>query len=114
MYGNQYQKVHYINDLGLGMVLINHKAEVINVFMSKLSVLTVIAVREQIPRGANHIVNFKSDMSGTPGCADYYRFCNCKDIAGAGDCNKKEDKKWLCENCALSCGTCDKMEKRLQ
>mmetsp|Transcript_1085 Transcript_1085/g.2350 ORF Transcript_1085/g.2350 Transcript_1085/m.2350 type:complete len:531 (-) Transcript_1085:58-1650(-) len=107
--GEQYEKVHRGNGLGPDMVLVDHKTEIIDVFMSKLPASTVIAVREQMPRGANRVVNFQSDMSGTPGCADYYQFCN--DFARDGDCNKKEDKQWMRENCALSCGTCDKMEK---
>jgi len=61
--GEQYKKV-VDDDLWSDMVLVEHKA-VIDVFMSKLPASTVIAVREQMPRGVNRVVNFKSDMSGT-------------------------------------------------
>ena len=105
LYGGEYEEAP-------DMVLLDHKAEVADVFMRKLPSSTVVASREQMPRGANRVVNFNFDIHATPGCADYYEFC--KGSAEDGNCDNEEHRPWMHQYCALSCGTCDEMIKSLQ
>ena len=83
-------------------ILTEHKKGIIDAFVSKMPASTVLAGREQMPRGANRVVNFKRDINAIPGCTDQLDLC--ANFVKAGDC----DSDWMKENCALSCGTCDK------
>ena len=47
------------------LILKDHKA-IVDAVQSKISVSTVVAAREQMPRGANNVVNFKYDLGGSP------------------------------------------------
>merc|ERR1712194_958791 len=46
------------------LILQDHKA-IVDAIQSKIPVSTVVAAREQMPRGANHVVNFKYDLGGS-------------------------------------------------
>jgi len=83
-------------------ILTEHKNDFVDAFVSKMPVSTVVAGREQMPRGANRVVNFKRDISAIPGCTDQLDLCI--NFVKDGDC----DDDWMQENCSLSCGTCEK------
>ncbi|KAL7453284.1 hypothetical protein ACHAWC_007404 [Mediolabrus comicus] len=83
-------------------ILIEHKKGIVDVLMKKLPKSTVVAGREQMPRGANRVVNFKRDIKAVPNCTDQLDLC--EDFAEEGKCNSD----WMKENCSLSCGSCDK------
>ena len=89
------------------MVLSMHKADVIDVFLSKLPPSTGVAVREQMPRGTNRVVNFRMDINAMPNCTDHYDLC--LDFSKDGECDDEEEQPWMHKYCSLSCGTCDKM-----
>jgi hypothetical protein len=89
------------------MVLSMHKLDVIDVFLSKLPPSTMVAVREQMPRGSNCVVNFRRDINAIPNCTDHYDLC--LDFSKDGECDDEEEQPWMQKYCSLSCGTCDKM-----
>mmetsp|Transcript_27268 Transcript_27268/g.35138 ORF Transcript_27268/g.35138 Transcript_27268/m.35138 type:complete len:103 (+) Transcript_27268:1-309(+) len=89
------------------MVLVDHKKDVVDVFMNKLPSSTAVAAQEQMPRGANRVVNFKYDIDASPGCADHYELC--KAFARNGSCDKKKHQSWMHQYCSLSCRACDKL-----
>ena len=89
------------------MALTGHKDEIVDVFLSKLPPSAGVAVREQMPRGANRVVNFKTDISAVPNCTDHFDLC--MDFAKEGECDEEEEMVWMQQYCSLSCGTCDKM-----
>ena len=93
-------------------ILVDHKSDVIDVFMSKLPPSTSVGGREQMPRGTNRTVNFKKDINAIPGCTDHYDLC--MDFAKEGDCDDEQEQAWMHRYCALSCGTCEKMQKMLE
>jgi len=88
------------------MVLMDHKVEVIDKFMSKLPTASNTG-REQMPRGSNRVVNFKHDINAIPDCTDHYDMC--LGFSKEGDCEDEDDGEWMHRFCSLSCGTCDKM-----
>lgn len=88
------------------MVLMDHKVEIIDKFMSKLPTASNTG-REQMPRGSNRVVNFKKDINAIPDCTDHYDMC--LEFSKEGDCEDEEDGEWMHRFCSLSCGTCDKM-----
>jgi len=88
------------------MVLMDHKIEVIDKFLSKLPSASNTG-REQMPRGSNRVVNFKQDINAIPDCTDHYDMC--LEFSKEGDCEDEEDGEWMHRFCSLSCGTCDKM-----
>jgi spermidine synthase len=87
-------------------ILTEHKNGFVDAFMSKMPVSLVVAGREQMPRGANRVVNFKRDISAIPGCTDQLDLC--MNFVKDGDCEDARKGDWMKENCALSCGTCEK------
>ena len=89
------------------MVLSMHKSDVVDVFLSKLPPSVKVAVREQMPRGSNRVVNFKKDINAIPNCTDHYDIC--MDFARDGECDDEDEQPWMHKYCSLSCGTCDKM-----
>ena len=89
------------------MVLSMHKLDVVDIFLSKLPPSTKVAVREQMPRGSNRVVNFRKDINAIPNCTDHYDLC--LDFAKDGECDDEEEQPWMHKYCSLSCGTCDKM-----
>ncbi len=89
------------------MVLSMHKLDVVNVFLSKLPPSTKVAVRKQVPRRLNRIVNFRRDINTIPNCTDHYDLC--RNFTKDGECNDKEEQPWMHKYCLLSCGTCNKM-----
>ncbi|KAL3826441.1 hypothetical protein ACHAXA_011250 [Cyclostephanos tholiformis] len=89
------------------MVLSTHKSDVVDVFLSKLPPSAKIAVREQMPRGSNRVVNFRRDINAIPNCTDHYDLC--LDFAKDGECDDEEEQPWMHKYCSLSCGTCEKM-----
>jgi spermidine synthase len=89
------------------MVLSNHKLDVVAVFLGKLPPSAKVAVREQMPRGSNRVVNFRRDINAIPNCTDHYDLCT--DFAKDGECDDEEEQPWMHKYCSLSCGTCDKM-----
>ena len=89
------------------MVLSTHKSHVVDVFLSKLPPSAKVAVREQMPRGSNRVVNFRRDINAIPNCTDHYDLC--LDFAKEGECDDEEEQPWMHKYCSLSCGTCDKM-----
>lgn len=100
------------NDPVPDTVLVEHKSDVVDVFMSKLPKSTSVSGREQMPRGTNRTVNFKKDINAIPGCTDHYDLC--VDFAKDGDCDDDEEQPWMHKYCALSCGTCEKMQKMFE
>lgn len=89
------------------MVLSGHKSGVVDVFLKKLPPSAKVAVREQMPRGSNRVVNFKKDINAIPNCADHFDLCI--DFSKDGECDDEEEQPWMHKYCSLSCGTCDKM-----
>mmetsp|Transcript_19521 Transcript_19521/g.35395 ORF Transcript_19521/g.35395 Transcript_19521/m.35395 type:complete len:986 (-) Transcript_19521:61-3018(-) len=89
------------------MVLTGHMDEIVEVFLGKLPVNAKVAVREQMPRGSNRVVNFKKDINAIPNCTDH--FVMCQEFAREGECDDEEEQPWMHKYCSLSCGTCDKM-----
>lgn len=89
------------------MVLTGHKNEIVDVFMKRLPTAAKVAVREQMPRGSNRVVNFKKDINAIPNCTDHYVLCN--DFSKEGECDDEDEQPWMHKYCSLSCGTCDKM-----
>ena len=87
-------------------ILTEHKNDFIDAFMSKMPSSMVVTGREQMPRGANRVVNFKRDINAIPGCTDQLDLCF--NFVKDGDCDDEERGDWMKENCSLSCGTCDK------
>eukprot|EP00986_Skeletonema_menzelii_P020196 scaffold30474_cov166-Skeletonema_menzelii.AAC.1 len=87
-------------------ILTEHKSDFVDAFVSKMPVSLVVAGREQMPRGANRVVNFKRDISAIPGCTDQLDLC--MNFVKDGDCDDARKGDWMKENCALSCGTCEK------
>jgi S-adenosylmethionine/arginine decarboxylase-like enzyme len=87
-------------------ILTEHKTEIVDLFLSNLPASTVVAGREQMPRGANRVVNFKRDIKAIPGCTDHLDLC--EGFAKNGDCDDKQKGDWMKEYCSLSCGSCDK------
>jgi spermidine synthase/S-adenosylmethionine/arginine decarboxylase-like enzyme len=87
-------------------ILTDHKNDIVDAFLSKMPASTVIAGREQMPRGANRVVNFKRDIKAIPGCTDQLDLC--ANFVKDGYCHDVKKGDWMKENCALSCGTCDK------
>jgi hypothetical protein len=88
------------------MWIADHKNDIVDAFLSKMPASTVIAGREQMPRGANRVVNFKRDIKAIPGCTDQLDLC--ANFVKDGYCHDVKKGDWMKENCALSCGTCDK------
>lgn len=89
------------------MILSGHKNEIVDVFLRKLPPSAKVAVREQMPRGSNRVVNFKKDINAIPNCTDHYDLC--MDFSKEGECDDEEEQQWMHNYCSLSCGTCDKM-----
>jgi len=87
-------------------ILTEHKNDFVDAFVSKMPASIVVAGREQMPRGANRVVNFKRDIRSIPGCTDQLDLCS--NFVKDGDCDDAEKGDWMKENCSLSCGTCDK------
>jgi len=85
-------------------ILTDHKNDIVDAFLSKMPASTVIAGREQMPRGANRVVNFKRDIKAIPGCTDQLDLC--ANFVKDGYCHDVKKGDWMKENCALSCGTC--------
>ncbi|KAL7472718.1 hypothetical protein ACHAXS_013094 [Conticribra weissflogii] len=110
-FGEKYELVPP-NDPVPDTVLVEHKSEVIDVFISMLPKSTSVGGREQMPRGSNRTVNFKKDINAVPGCTDHYDLC--VDFAKDGDCDDDEEQPWMHKYCALSCGTCEKMQKMFE
>lgn len=40
-------------------------------------------------------------------CHDFERPTLCRELANKGSCQNSDQREWLWENCALTCGTCD-------
>ncbi|KAL7547358.1 hypothetical protein ACHAWF_010679 [Thalassiosira exigua] len=89
------------------MILTGHKGQIVDVFSRKLPSSAKIAVREQMPRGSNRVVNFRKDVNAIPNCTDHYDLC--LDFSREGECDDEEEQPWMHKYCSLSCGTCDKM-----
>ena len=89
------------------MILSGHKNGVVDVFLKKLPPSAKVAVREQMPRGSNRVVNFKKDINAIPNCTDHFDLC--MDFSKDGECDDEEEQPWMHKYCSLSCGTCDKM-----
>lgn len=87
-------------------ILTEHKNDFVDAFVSKMPASMVVAGREQMPRGANRVVNFKRDISAIPGCTDQLDLC--MNFVKDGDCDDAVKGDWMKENCSLSCGTCEK------
>ncbi|KAL7504883.1 hypothetical protein ACHAXN_004458 [Cyclotella atomus] len=103
-FGEEYQPVPPNAEVP-DMVLSAHKDGIVDVFMSKLPKSTQVAVREQMPRGSNRVVNFKKDINAIPGCTNHFDLC--MDFAKEGDCDDPEEQPWMHKYCSLSCGTCE-------
>lgn len=89
------------------MILTGHVRDVVEVFVKVLPPSAKVAVREQMPRGSNRVVNFKKDINAIPNCTDHYLLC--QDFSKEGECDDEEEQPWMHKYCSLSCGTCDKM-----
>lgn len=111
--GEKYDPVLYgdYTDEVSDMVLAEHKTDIVDIFLSKLPASTTVDMRDQMPRGINRVVNFKYDINAVPGCADHYDLC--MEFAEDGDCDDEEEQPWMQRYCALSCGACEEMIKRL-
>ena len=90
------------------LTLLGH-ANVIDRMKDRLPASTTIASREQMPRGANRVVNFKYDTFASSNCADYYS--GCKYFAFERKCSEEQHQQWMHQYCSLSCETCDEMAK---
>lgn len=88
-------------------MVLAHKADVVDAFLARLPASAGVAVREQMPRGSNRVVNFRTDINAVPDCTDH--FVLCADFARDGECDEDDEMVWMQKYCALSCGTCDKM-----
>mmetsp|Transcript_7369 Transcript_7369/g.12481 ORF Transcript_7369/g.12481 Transcript_7369/m.12481 type:complete len:975 (-) Transcript_7369:1461-4385(-) len=104
--GEKYEPVSKDEEDTPAMVLVDHKIEVIDKFMSKLPTASNTGL-EQMPRGSNRVVNFKKDINAIPDCTDHYDLCF--EFSKEGDCEDEDDGEWMHRFCSLSCGTCDKM-----
>lgn len=104
--GEQYEPVPPTAEVP-DMVLSVHKNDIVDAFIRLLPPSVSVAVREQMPRGSNRVVNFKKDINAIPNCADHYDLC--MDFAKEGECDDDEEQQWMHNYCSLSCGTCDKM-----
>jgi len=89
------------------MVLSGHKGKIVDALLKQLPKSATVAVREQMPRGSNRVVNFKADINAIPNCTDHFVLCN--DFSREGECDEEEEQTWMQKYCSLSCGTCDKM-----
>ncbi|KAL7544840.1 hypothetical protein ACHAWF_008200 [Thalassiosira exigua] len=97
--------------LASDMVLTWHKNQIVDLFIQGLQSSASVAVREQMPRGSNRVVNFRKDINAIPNCANHFDLC--EDFAEEGECDddsEESDKEWMHKYCSLNCGTCGLME----
>ena len=106
--GEKYERVKSNGEAT--MVLTYHKRQVVDVVLSKLPASTTIIAQEQMPRGANKVVNFKYDIDAVDGCADHYEIC--KRFAKNGRCDAKKYQPWMNQYCSLSCGVCGEVASK--